>query len=773
MFDPEILQDFLTECGELLEQLDSELVALESTPQDPELLNKVFRALHTIKGSGSFLALTNLVGIAHAAEEALNAARRGDVVIDRSVMDLLLEAVDLLRKQFVELEAGTPLTAPRQELVDALTRVGAGDKVAAASAAGGADPTAPAQSASLAEAASPVAAEGDEFTLPESKADLLEFMVADLDETLARLDAQIDALRSETERDTISGEISHICESLARSVEFFEFSPMSALVSVLEISSERLGQLDDDCLDQVTPRLKAVVELLRRQTEGLRHRRLLPCDASELGGRVVDLVLGHAIDEAAHLGKDADIDTVLRIDGVVMAWSGAGSGDASDPVEDELGLQTSMIEEKAPAMESAAGVGGSAEPGPEGSGGPTRIEQTIRVEVSRLESLLNLVGELVLQKNRVGAMARHIVREDLVTQDLREAVAQSSSDLDRVTSDIQVAVMRTRMQSLDKLFGKYPRLIRDLSRKTDKKINLVIEGGDTEVDKSVIEELGDPLVHLLRNSADHGVEPPADRAAAGKSETGTIKLKASQQGDHVLVQIIDDGRGLDRDKLIAKAIEKGLISEDEGASMSDRDAHRLIFLPGFSTAAEVSDLSGRGVGMDVVRTNIEKLKGAIDLESAPGMGTTLSIRIPLTVAIMPAMMVGVGSELYAVPLTNILEIVRPEADLVSTINGRRVMRLRDTVLPLVSMSELFEQAQDNREVEQFAVVVELNEQRAGLMVSRLIGQQEIVIKPLDGILADSGAVSGATVRDDGGVSLIVDIARVIRTAQEVKAAMAA
>ncbi|MCA9300119.1 MAG: chemotaxis protein CheA, partial [Phycisphaerales bacterium] len=396
-----------------------------------------------------------------------------------------------------------------------------------------------------------------------------------------------------------------------------------------------------------------------------------------------------------------------------------------------------------------------------------KMEQTIRVEVGRLESLMNLVGELVLQKNRICALSRQVENMDGTDQDTREAFNSGAGNLDRVTADIQVAVMRTRMQPLDKIFGKYPRLIRDLATKTGKQIDLVIHGGDTEVDKSVIEELGDPLVHLMRNSADHGLEPASERVASGKGETGTIHLKASHEGSHVRIQIIDDGRGLPRQRIAAKAIERGLTTEAEVATLSDRDVHRFIFLPGFSTADQVSDLSGRGVGMDVVRTNIEKLKGTIDVTSEEGVGTTFTITIPLTVAIMPAMMVGVADEIYAIPLGNILEIVRPDVHQLSTIGEHPVMRLRDSVLPLINACDVFDVAPESRVDAPFAVVMTWNEKTIGLMVSKLIGQQEIVIKPLDEMtMADrKGPVSGATVRDDGGVSLIVDVAELIRIAE--------
>ncbi len=751
--DPEILQDFLTESGELLEQFDQDLVLLESTPGDPELLNKVFRALHTIKGSASFLGLAELVSVAHASEDVLNLARRGELTLDRRIMDLLLDAVDVLRCHFDELENGRGLTTPDPALLEALGALSGGAPAPAQSET-------PAPEAALEAGGDDEASASDtgvrELELPENKLDLIDFMVADIEETLPSLQMFIDGLRDTEDRGAVGAEVGEICEALARSVEFFECAQMGTLIDCLSIAAENFDAVDEACMEQLAPRLQGAISVLTEQAEGLSKRKVIQYPINDLSGRIADLVLGHGVEPGAELPAGADAEAALAMDAV-------RGGDASDaPVEEENGTPAS-----APETSSPTGAAAPSAPveraGREAPGGAPKVEQTIRIEVSRLETLLNLVGELVLQKNRVGALSRRVTDDDHVCADTREAMTQASSDLDRVTGDIQLAVMRARLQSLERLFGKYPRLIRDLSRKTEKKIRLEIEGAETEVDKSVIEELGDPLVHLLRNSADHGIETPEERLDAGKPEEGVIRLSAAQEGDCALVRIIDDGRGLPRERIVEKAIERGLTTADEAAHLSDREVFRFILAAGFSTAAAVSDLSGRGVGMDVVRTNIEKLKGTIDVDSVEGQGTTISIRIPLTVAIMPAMMVGVGDELYAIPLTNIVEIVRPGADEVSTIRGQKVMTLRDSVLPLVNLLDVFDAGGAGAQKASFAVVVEVNGQRLGMLVSCLVGQQEVVIKPLDEMLAQSKAVSGATVRDDGGVSLVVDIGRLVES----------
>lgn len=774
-FDPEILQDFLTESGELLEQLEGDLVDLEDDPTDPEMLNQIFRALHTIKGSASFLALTNLVELAHAAESALNAARGGQATIGKGEMDLLLEAVDILKKQFDELNSGgTELTKAPDPLVQGLTAIGEGQSIdadapqeaaaaePAAAAADGADGADGADTpAPLAGSATGVAER--RLELDASKEALLDHLVTDLDDTLDKISEQLGRLANESERDAAANAIGELGDDLTRTVDFFEFDEMLQLSKAIAEAGEQFASLDDEARDQLVPRIDAIAHLLTEQSTGLKSQRLVTRPTDALLERVHRLLTGEALSDAERVAAAADRQAVLTHDGVLSEGAsdpgpGADAGAAPSSAPAAPQAAAAAPPDAAPAADDDASA--PAEQAARRASAPA-IEQTIRVEVGRLEALMNLVGELVLQKNRVLGLSQDLNKSG-ISQELSEQIEVTAGTLDRVTGDIQVAVMRTRMQPLDKLFGKYPRLIRDLARKTDKDIRLDIEGRETEVDKSVIEELGDPLVHLLRNSGDHGIESPAERSAAGKPEQGVIKLCASHEGSHVSVRIIDDGRGLDRDKIGKKAVERGLVTADQLATTPDEEVFRYIFEPGFSTADQVSDLSGRGVGMDVVRTNIEKkLKGTITIESERGKGTTINIAIPLTVAIMPAMMVAIAHEVYAIPLGNITEIVRPDAEQLSTIGGGEVIRLRGTVLPLLSAQGIFDIEAADREPEPFIVVLAMNDKQVGLRVGRVIGQQEIVIKPLDGV-DQTGPVSGATVRNDGSVSLIVDVGELIR-----------
>tara|TARA_R110000868_G_scaffold241497_1_gene496127 strand:- start:105750 stop:108095 length:2346 start_codon:yes stop_codon:yes gene_type:complete len=757
-FDPGILQDFITESGELLEQLESDLVDLESTPQEQDLLNQIFRALHTIKGSASFLAMTNLVAIAHVSESALNCARNGEVIIGSPEMDLLLAAVDVLKVQFTEISAGNlDLTAADPALIESLSALGNGSSSADAC------PETPTCDGSVPADQTPGHHDGrtvSPIDLDSSKLDLIDHLTADIEESLNDAAEKIQMLRDDSTRASALNELADLTDELVKTIDFFDIPEMMSIVNELDQSIENIGTNSSTRFDQIVPRLQGLCMLLSEQTTNLAHQTLVSWDTSIVFGHLRGWIDGQGIDSPI-LADNADGFAALHADGILF-------GDL--PIESSPEFQSTMGQIIEPTIhansrptsasvndESDQAIGAvnkRSEVGP--------IEQTIRVEVGRLESLMNLVGELVLQKNRISAISEHIERSELDSE-LIEQMESTASTLDRVTGDIQLAVMRTRMQPLVKLFGKYPRLIRDLAGKTEKKINLVIEGAETEVDKSVIEELGDPLVHLLRNSGGHGIELPADRIAAGKDETGTIKLIAGHAGSYVCVQIIDDGKGLDRDLIGAKAIERGLTTEDQLNTMSDDEVFRFILEAGFSTAEQVSDLSGRGVGMDVVRTNIEsKLKGELTIESERGKGTTLTITIPLTVAIMPAMMVAVADEVFAIPLTNITEIVRPAPDQLSSLGDDPVIHLRGQIYPLISAQDVFDVPQNSRDEENFVVVISYNQRVVGLKVSSVIGQQEIVIKPLDGIQRD-GPVSGATIRNDGSVSLIMDIAKLMNT----------
>ena len=746
--DPSLLQDFLTESSELIEQLDNDLVKLETAGEDKQadLCNSAFRALHTIKGAAGFLGLDNVIHFAHAAEDALNHLRKGGAQVTAEVMDVLLQSADTVRAQIEAIGNGEAAPAADEALIQRLKAIAAGE-VADASGPAPAQPGEP----DAGESGGDRAADdepGEALNLPPQKQDLIEFMAADLQEYAKQLDESIEGLRNDASRGDAAAHLVEIADNLSKTAEFFELDALTKLIGLLATVGRKAGDVPGDLAGELAVRVGAIKLLIEEQAEALGRGRALTWPIERFEQRVAQLLTGEALDEALTGKHGDDPAELLVVDGI----RAGGRGDApfaqdGDPAQ-------------APTDPPARGTGAEANDTGKAAGKDKApvAEQTIRVEVSRLESLLNLVGQLVLSKNRMLGLTRKLHDED-VSQELDEAFGMAAGDLDRLTGELQVGVMRTRMQPLAKLFDRYPRVIRDMARMTEKKIELEIKGKDTEVDKSVLESLADPLVHILRNSSDHGVEKPADRVAAGKPETGHIRLEAEHQGSHVRLAIIDDGKGLDREVISGKAIERGLATPEQLAAMSDSQVFRFIFEAGFSTADKVSDLSGRGVGMDVVRTNLNKVNGEIRVDSVKGKGTTIEILIPLTVAIMPAMVVGVGKHLYAVPLQAVVEIVRPENR--STISGRPVMRLRDQVLPLIDMTDRLNEAESENRA-RFVVVVGVGGQRAGLMVSKLVGQQEIVIKPLDDDYTAGGPFSGATIQDNGEVSLILDVTKLIR-----------
>ncbi len=640
----EILQDFLVESFELIEQLDQDLVELESNPQDLELLNRIFRVAHTIKGASSFLNFDVLTHLTHHMEDVLNKARHGELVIDADIMDVILESIDLMK---------------------ALLNI-----IRDTSSDGGIDVSA----------------------------------------CVSRLDK---------------------CTGGTGEIE----SPVVEEASVSEEEEAAAAEEDELDYDNMNPdELEAEIERLLQQRQ--------------------------AEDKAKREAKSASTDEQSQE---------SGQEAADDFIEPASKTPVPVTPSPKPASinddDGSSDDARAAAPAKKAS----TVEQTIRVDVKRLDHLMNLIGELVLAKNRL-IKINDDVEERYEGEGFLEELNQVVSIVSLVTTDLQIAVMKTRMLPIGKVFNKFPRMIRDLSRELNKKIELEIFGEDTELDKSIVEEVGDPLVHIIRNSCDHGIEIPEIRAEQGKSETGTIKLKAYNEGNQIVIQIDDDGKGLDVEQLKKKSLEKGIITQKEADNMSDKEAFALIFKPGFSMAAKVTNVSGRGVGMDVVKTNIEKLNGIIDIDSELGVGTSMKLKIPLTLAIIQALLVGVQEEHYAIPLASVLETVRISTDEVYTVEGRSVMRLREDVLPLVHIGDIFEVERilDSSEYA-YVVVLGLGTSKLGLIVDTLVGQEEIVIKSLGEFLKGIEGIAGATIRGDGGVTLIVDVVAIMDMAKHVKA----
>ncbi len=678
----EILQDFLVESFELIEQLDQDLVELETRPDDLDLLNRIFRVAHTIKGASSFLNFDTLTHLTHHMENILNLARHGDIIIDAGVMDVILESIDLMKALLVRIrdtrsDDGLDVSA-------CVTRLDA--------AVNGDAPV----------AAEPAVVEPVVTEAPEEEEESDYSGMSD-----AEVEAEIERLITIKNAEAVAKRAGSAPQASTVEEEEPDYSGMSDAEVEAEIE------------------------------------RLLAIKNAEAAAK-----------RASQTSENAVPTPPTPIPA---------------PVAEEPKPTPAPAAQAAPVVKPAAtpAPARKIEPKEDDAKGAT-VEQTIRVDVKRLDHLMNLIGELVLGKNRL-IKINDDVEERYEGEAFLEELNQVVSIVSLVTTDLQIAVMKTRMLPIGKVFNKFPRMIRDLSRELNKKIELDISGEDTELDKSIVEEIGDPLVHIIRNSCDHGIEVGDVRVAAGKDEVGTIQLKAYHEGNHIVIQIIDDGKGLDTDMLKTKAMEKGLITEKEADTMSDKEAYGLIFRPGFSTAAQVTSVSGRGVGMDVVKTNIEKLNGMIDIDSELGQGTSMKLKIPLTLAIIQALLVGVQEEYYAIPLASVLETVRISKDEIYTVENRSVMRLRDEVLSLVHIGDIFEVERvfDNSE-HAYVVVLGLAESKIGLIVDTLIGQEEIVIKSLGEYLKGIEGIAGATIRGDGGVTLIVDVAALMQMAKSVK-----
>lgn len=643
----EIMEDFLIEAFEMVEQLDQDLVELESNPEDLDLLNRIFRVAHTIKGSSSFLNFDILTSLTHHMEDVLNKARRAELKITPDVMDVVLQSVDLMKAL---------LSAIRDNGTDANSGIDITDIV---------------------KRLQEVSGDGGEQEAPAQEASKQDSKPADQAPQAPSTQASENPLSDEPDLD---------------------YSSMS------------------------TQQVEAEIErLLKKRQEADKARR-----------------------------------EELKKQGVAPK--------VQAPSEPQEAPKTATPQTPKPAPQVAPKVAKK-----EDGGAPaTNVEQTVRVDVRRLDHLMNLIGELVLGKNRLIRIYGD-VEERYDGEKFLEELNQVVSSISSVTTDLQLAVMKTRMQPVGKVFNKFPRMVRDLSRELNKNIDLIITGEETEVDKSIVEEIGDPLVHIIRNSCDHGIESPEDREALGKSAMGTVQLKAYNEGNHIVIEVTDDGKGLDAQILKQKAIEKGLISEREADSMSDKEAFGIIFKPGFSTAKTITNVSGRGVGMDVVKTNIEKLSGIIEIESEKGVGTTQKLKIPLTLAIMQALLVGVQEEYYAIPLSSVIETVRISQDEIYTVDGKSVLRLRDEVLSLVRLADIFKVDSVLEAMSDvYVVIIGLADQKIGVIVDYLVGQEEVVIKSLGYYLKGIEGITGATVRGDGKITLIVDVAGMMTMAKSVK-----
>jgi two-component system chemotaxis sensor kinase CheA len=580
--DQELLEGFLAETAELLEKLDDDLVALEKSSDDADLLNRIFRSIHTVKGASSFLGFDLLVKVTHKTEDVLNRLRKGELRVTPEIMDVILEATDLVKVLVSDIKAG-------------------------------------------------------------------EILEREIDGTIAKL-----------------------LPLLAENVVVAPASPEAAP----SVASDAPVQPESGTVAPPAP---------------APPRETPPAPQQKGGG-----------------------DVVMK---------------------------------KSPAPPKPA----------EGKGDDLSDNTTVRVDIKRLDDLMNQVGELVLERNRMIQINQNLQQDDFSRIDFNEEFGKLTKRMNFVTSELQMQVLKMRMLPVEKVFKKFPRIVRSMARDLGKEVDLHIFGEETELDRSVVDEIGDPLIHLIRNAMDHGLEMPEQRLAAGKPRVGTLVLSAVHEGNQIIISIKDDGNGIDTDRVARKALEKGLVTEEQLAAMSQRELFDLIFLPGFSTKDKANDLSGRGVGMDVVKTNIKKLNGLIEIKSEKGQGSEFILRLPLTLAIIQSLLVEVEGEVYSIPLSSVLETLRVDQRKFHIIGGQEVLKLRDMVLPLVRLEKVFG-VQRSGEQDDFCyiVVVGSADKRMGLVVTRLVGQQEVAIKSLGNYLANIPGIAGSTILGDGRVALIID-----------------
>ncbi len=712
--DEEILQDFLVEAGEILEQLSEQLVELEQRPNDKDLLNAIFRGFHTVKGGAGFLQLDNMVECCHVTENLFDILRNGKRTVTPELMDVVLQALDTVNAQFSDVQQKNEPQHADPNLIASLARLVACEDLEGDSAPAPA-PTEPSPEPVATtfiedDDVEPVsnAAPGDDITDEE-----FEKLVDAVSETKAEPVAPVENTVANTASDDISEEE---FESLLDQLHGQGKGPGSKSASAAKSS--------------------ATAPEKTNEVKSAGGPDLISDDEFE------DL-----LDQLHGKGKGP-----TKVGSEEVRSSPATS--SPPPMKPTPAASSPAPEPPKPAAKPVAPT----PPAPTRDAAPA-AETTVRVDTQRLDDIMNMVGELVLVRNR-------LVR--LGDKSTDESLSKAVSNLDVVTADLQTSVMKTRMQPIKKVFGRFPRVVRDLARNLKKEINLELVGEETDLDKNLVEALADPLVHLVRNSVDHGIEAPDVREANGKPRVGKVILAAEQEGDHILLSITDDGGGMDAAKLRSIAVAKGLMDEDAAQRLSDIEAFNLIFAPGFSTKTEISDVSGRGVGMDVVKTKITQLNGSIEIDSRLGEGTRIMIKVPLTLAIMPTLMIMLGEQAFALPLVSVNEIFHMDLTKTNVVDGQECITVRDRAIPVFYLKRWLvrggstivanEATSDSAHV----VIVTVGTQRVGFVVDQLIGQEEVVIKPLGKMLNGTPGMAGATITGDGTIALILDVPSMLK-----------
>lgn len=767
--DEDILQDFLVEAGEILERLSQQLVDLEQRPDDINLLNAIFRGFHTVKGGAGFLSLTPMVECCHVTENLFDILRNGKRTVTPELMDVVLQALDAVNQQFEIVSAREELPPVDPSLIAALERLVSCEDLHEASAA----PVethvdvVPEPAPLVVDAPADVVATEDSENTGDITDDEFEKLLDAISEPVANKPAKAAAPApavNEAGEEISEDEFEALLDQLhgkgkgpgiaATSAPAGPAAPVPAAVSSTASGDDISEDEFEALLDQLHgkgkgPGISAASAPATKSAEPSAGNQAKPA----VGSDTINEDEFEALLDQLH-GKGKGPGALVASTSAPAPAPAATSTPAAAPVAPKAAPAPKPAP-KAPEPKADAPKPAPAAAPAGDKDAAAAVETTVRVDTQRLDDIMNMVGELVLVRNR-------LVR--LGNDSNNEALVKAVANLDVVTADLQTSVMKTRMQPIKKVFGRFPRVVRDLARNLKKEINLELVGEETDLDKNLVEALADPLVHLVRNSVDHGIEFPDIRESKGKPRTGQVVLAAEQEGDHILLSISDDGAGMDPVKLRQVAVDKGLYDEDTAARLSDVEAFNLIFAPGFSTKKEISDVSGRGVGMDVVKTKINQLNGTVEIRSELGKGTRFIIKVPLTLAIMPTLMIMIGHQTFALPLVSVNEIFHMDLTKSHVVDGQDCIAIRDQAIPLFYLKNWLIRGYVPSEKPQYAhvVIVTVGTRRVGFVVDQLIGQEEVVIKPLGKMLQGTPGMAGATITGDGTIALILDIPSLLR-----------
>ncbi|MEZ4702896.1 MAG: chemotaxis protein CheA [Rhodothermales bacterium] len=744
-----VIDAFVEDATPSIEDLKQDVFGLNGGENDASLLQTMLKVVGNLRSTAGFLSLEQLSLLSRKLEHVAHQMLSGHLDWSTVITDTFSSALEHLQTLVQQVADRKIVAVDQDELLATLDAwIPEDSKPPALTVV----ETAPAPVAATPQPAAPAPEEEEEKELEDVLVDethqihsedfreIVESFVVEATEILDNLDNKLLSLEDHIHDRALVDEIFRDVHTVKGSAGFLNLQQLSHIAHHFEDVLNRLRRGDIEFHPAMMDVMFAAYDQMK----------VLALQVKNLKLEVVKQ--GHLIKQLTAISSGTfkpDAAASIRRDAAIEPEPTAGDDEAHE-APDSGAARTE--------------AGGDARGAASASRGLDRSTETIRVEVHRLDNLMNLVGELVLNRNRLVQ-----ITEDLnssLSDDLQRGLLETSAQLDFITTELQTGVMHTRMVQIGRIFNKFPRVVRDLARSTNKEIELVIEGAETELDKSLTEEIGDPLVHLLRNSVDHGVEVPEQRLAAGKPAVGTIRLVARQEGNNIIIEVSDDGAGINVDRVKRKAIEKGLITEAEATEMTDDEAFNLIFKPGFSTAEKISNISGRGVGMDVVKTHIARLNGTIGISSEMGKGSSVTLKLPLTLAIKQSLLVRQSKETFAIPLHSVIEVVGLENHKIDSINGREVLRLRERILPLVYISDILGLEKRPDFSAAYAVIVGLAHHRVGLITEDLVGQKEIVIKPLGNYLKKIPGIAGSTILGDGRVIMILDVAELIRLEQE-------